>query len=289
MPTSSQVHRHTPIQSGVDWITATARSGSPSLEFERLADDYLNNKRDAGGDVHQASRLGYRGHETEHFYFGRRTEDSVLIVSSHEATRLAKPIIDIATNVSRLDLQVTVWTHGEQCNLAVENYRKLVASRRQAHRPGQISLTTVYPEGDTLNVNKRTSDAFGRLYDKASEAQAAPQHTLWRYEVEFKRRAAMAESAAYAASGSLPSYARNRVHSWWEAKGVIPSFRPDDWSLDEKALLEETRRDVLTWFEKSVSVTVARAVKRWGLEATIQALGLAALVQPITKEVTPDD
>lgn len=289
MQSSVQAYRHTPISSGVDWITATAKAGSHSFEFEKLADSYLEEKRDAGGDVRQASRLSYRGHEAEHFFFGRRDEDSVLIASSHVASRLAKPIIDVATNVSRLDLQVTVWTHGEQCNLAVENYRRLVASRRAAHRPGQISLTTVYPEGDTLNVNKRSSDTYGRLYDKAAEAQAAPKHTLWRYEVEYKRRSAMAQATAYAAASSLPSFARDSVHSWWSRKGVVPTFDLTGLDLTGLNYKEDTSRDLLTWFERSLTITVARAVKLHGLKATIQALGLAALVAPITKEVVTDD
>lgn len=276
-------HRHTPIQSGVDWITATAKAGSASLDLEKLADEVLEQKRDAGRDVKPASRLSYRGYETDHFFFGRRTEDSAVIVSSHEAGRLARSIIDIATNVSRLDLQVTVWTHGEQCNLAVENYRKLVASRRQAHRPGQISLTTSYPQGDTLNVNKRSSDTYGRLYDKAAEAKAAPPHTIWRYEVEYKRRAAMAVASAYAHATSGPDFTRDRIHSFWRSKGVEPTFEPSKGARLEPLSIDSPERDVLTWFETSLSITVARAIKRHGLKATLDALGLSALVAPHTE------
>lgn len=276
----NQIYRHTPIQCGVDWLTATAKAGAASLDMERLADQYLEEKRDVGGDVRPASRLSYHGYQTDHFFFGRRTEDSMIVASSHEAERLAPSIIDVATNVSRLDLQVTVWTHGEQRNLAVENYRKLVASRRAAHRPGQISLTTSYPDGDTLNVNKRSSDTYGRLYDKSAEAKVAPPHTLWRYEVEYKRRAAMAVAAGYSHATSRPDFTRNRVHSFWLSKGVEPSFLPAEGVRLEPRLTEPPNRDLLTWFERSLSITVARAIKRHGLKATIEALGLAALVAP---------
>lgn len=279
----ANAYRHTIIQSGVDWITATAKAGGASINFEALADQVLERKRDSGGVIRAESRLGYRGYGSDHFYFGRRTEDSLIIASSHEAVSLAKPIIDAASNVSRLDLQVTVWTHGEQSNLAVENYRKLCADRRRAHRPGQVSLTTTYPQGDSLNVNKRSSDCYGRLYDKASEAKAAPPRTLWRYEVEYKRRAAMATARAYSAAGSLPNFARDQVHAWWATKGVEPSFTRADSPRLEVDFCIDRNRDVLTWFESSVSITVARAIKRHGLQATLQALGLSALVTPNMK------
>lgn len=281
MQIQSSNYKHTPIQSGVDWITATAKAGDASLEFERLADQIIEEKRDVGGDVRQASRLSYHGYQLDHFFFGRRSEDSVMVASSHEANRLARSIIDVASNVSRLDLQVTVWTHGEQCNLAVENYRKLVSSRRAAHRPGQISLTTSYPDGDTLNVNKRSSDTFGRLYDKAAEAKAAPPHTLWRYEVEYKRRSAMAVASAYSRATSGPDFTRDRVHSFWRSKGVEPTFETSNGARLEPLTITESERDVLTWFERSLSITVARAVKRYGIKATLDALGLSALVAPI--------
>lgn len=278
-----QAYRHTPIFSGIDWITATRKNEGCDWRFDDIADEYLQTKRDAGGDVHQASRLGYRGHQTDHFFFGRRSEDSVLVVSGREADKLALPIIGAASNVSRLDLNVTVWTHGEQCNLAVENYRRLCASRRQAHRQGRISLTTSKPDGDTLYVNKRTTDHFGRLYDKAAESKQAPPLTVWTYEVELKRRSAMAVATALATSGSVPSATRDYVHSWWRQKGVVPTFDATGDPLNEKQYIEDATTDVLRWFETSVSITVARAVNRFGLQATLQALGLSALVAPISK------
>jgi hypothetical protein len=284
MPTPAvQPYRHTPIFCGIDYITATEKHGAFEGRFERIADSYLQQKRDAGGDVRQASRLGYRGHQTEHFFFGRRPEDDVLIVSGREASPLAKSIIDAASNVSRLDLNVTVWTHGEQCNLAVENYRRLCASRRAAHRQGRISLTTSKPDGDTLYVNKRTTDHFGRLYDKAAEASIAPPGTVWSYEIEVKRRCAMACATAASASGSIPSYTRDYVHQWWTAKGINPTFTTSDFPLNERHHIEEPTRDVLTWFEKSVSITVAKAINRHGLARTLSALGLDRLVQPISE------
>lgn len=282
---ASQSYDHTVVSSGPDWITATAKRGSKFAQLTDLGFDLLNRKRDAGGAIHSASRFGYQGHSSGSIFCGIRDDDAMLQMSGPDLPAYTSPIIDAADNVSRLDLQVTVWTHGEQPHLAIESYQRLARSRHQRHRPGQVTLITSDPMGETLNVNKRTSDHFGRLYDKASEAKAGPPRTLWRYEVEFKRRAAMAHAHLIVGSDTVPSLTRNIVHSWWRKKGVEPTFTLPEGSRLETLKLEPKETDVIDWFEKSVSITVARAVKLRGLRVTLEALGLSALVQPREKEV----
>lgn len=275
---TAQPYDHTIISSGPDWITATAKLGTPSLAFEELADQELQKKRDAGGAIHQASRFGYQGHSFDGFFFGRRAEDSCIIASGPDTPYRVIPIIEAASNVSRLDLQVSVWTHGEQPHLAMESYNRLVAHRRQAHRPGRLTLITSDPNGETLNVNSRSSDQYGRLYDKASEAKLGPPRTVWRYEVEFKRSAARAYATGIHDAVSVADRTRHYVHSWFTKKGVKPTFNNVSNHGINEVRIDQSSHDVLRWFEESVSVTVARAIRSHGLKATIQALGLEALV-----------
>lgn len=287
-PQIASRYQFTPVSSGPDWITATCSEAGKRLEFERLGDQWLDIERDRRRDVSAASRFGYQGHATKGLFVGRRDRDSILVASGPDTPARAIPIIEAATNVSRLDLQVTVWTHGEQPHLAMESYHRLTRNRHLAHRPGQVTLITSDPKGETLNVNKRSSDAYGRLYDKASEAEAGPPRTLWRYEVEFKRSYARAYASALSRCTSIPDFTKREVHQWWARKQVVPAYPLIECPSQPEARLELPEHDVLAWFERSVSITVARAIKRHGLRVTLAALALDALVEPIMKGGSTD-
>lgn len=272
------------ISSGPDWITATAKRGSKFVSMCDLGHEVLWQRKDAGRATSSASRMGFQGWSCDGFFYGVRDDLAICIASGPNTPTLVKPIIEVADNVSRLDLQVTVFAGAEQPNLAIEGYRRLTRQRTEAHRPGMVTLITSDPKGQTLNVNKRTSDSFGRLYDKASESDLGPPRSIWRAETEFKRSYAMDHALALRSAASISSHTRTQVHRWWSRKGVDMPFAPDWSQLDVELSIKDKNRDVLSWFERSVSITVARAVKLHGLSVTVAALGLSALVAPIRKE-----
>lgn len=268
------------VGAGPDYLTVTGKNGSPSLDLEFLSDREFSRAKEHGSKPRSASLLGYDGYKLDHYFFGRRTDDVMVRVSGPETLYLAKELIQAASNISRLDLQVTIWTNGEQPHLGKHGYNHLTMYRRAYGRPGNITLVQNHPQGETLNVNKRTSDSFGRLYDKATEAKAGPARTIWRYEVEYKRRAALTRAIDYAASSDGAAFTKLAVHAWYTAKGLEPAFKTTEREPSVQASIMRPRRDVLSWFEESVSITVARAVKTYGPERVIKALGLTALVQP---------
>jgi hypothetical protein len=48
---------------------------------------------------------------------------------------------------------------------------------------------------------------------------------------------------------------------------------------------ERKERNVLSWFEDSLSVTVGRAIKDYGVERTLKALGLQRFLPSNSEEV----
>lgn len=273
--------RYTPVSAGPDWLTATAKRGSEGRPFIECGNALVRAARAAGGDVQPATLRDYVGHRTDGLFFGIRKEDSIIILSGQRASSDHGKVTQLASNVSRLDLQVTVFTHGEQPRLGLHAYRRL--SRLPPRRGARPKLTYIEskPQGETLNYGSRRSDNYGRLYDKASESELGPACTLWRYEVEFKRSAARRFAHALACSVSAATDTRHIVHRWWANRGLEPA-----WSLDEHQVILDTpiearERDVLSWFRSSVSRTVANAVNRYGLDAVLEALALTQLVQPL--------
>lgn len=285
---SAQVitYPYTPVSSGVDWLTATRKRDDGRSTFEEYGNWLITQERAAGGDVKPATLRDYTGHRADGLFVGRRTDDSIIVLSGPRASAYHWSVTRLASNVSRLDLQVTLWTHGEQPRLALHAYRRL--SRRPPRRGRSPALTYIErrPQGETLNYGSRVSDTYGRLYDKASEASLGPARTLWRFEVEYKRRPALALARALARSDDPATDSRDIVRDWWVSKGLHPAWSESDSRKSFELPITERSRDVLSWFRSSLSKTVATAVNRYGIVAVIDALGLSHQVQP--QEVTPD-
>lgn len=268
-----------PISVGPDWLTATAKAGSPSLEFEVIADEALNEERAAGGAIHPAARYGFEGWRGDGFYFGRRHDDSIIVLSGPRTPALAARVAQAASNVSRLDLQVTVYCNGETPNLAQDGFDYLSRIPHTRGRRGQVQLITTKPKGDTLNVNSRSSDAFGRVYDKATEAKLGTPRTVWRYEVEFKRKMASHYASALVSSDDPTTLVSSAVHRWFERKRLPLSWHSLDAADLPPATIGRVSQPLLDWFRDSMSKTVARSINQYGLEATLTALGLTQYVQ----------
>jgi hypothetical protein len=271
----------TPIDCGVDWLTATCKAGNGADSFEDIGETILHKQRAAGVEVKPAALRDYAGRRGEGCYVGRRADDSIIVLSGQRAAHHWKEVTAGSTNVSRLDLQVTIWTHGEQPRLALHTYRKL--SRLPPSRGRRPTLTYIErkPAGETLNIGSRSSDCYGRLYDKASEANVGPARTLWRYEVEYKREGARNLSRALSSSVNPRCYIEACIHDWWLRRGVRPSWELSGDFHTENSLSCSKERDVLSWFRASVSKTVARAINRYGMDAVLDALNLTDFVQPI--------
>jgi hypothetical protein len=141
-----------------------------------------------------------------------------------------------------------------------------------------VTLITSQPEGETVNIGKRSSDLYARLYDKATEAGLGEARSVWRYEVELKRRPAGLAAAHLRGDPTAEAVALSIVHDHFSARGVAPVFPRSLTFCPQKPTLTGVNRNILTWFEESLSITVARAVERHGLARVLEALGLASQV-----------
>lgn len=264
----------TAVDSGVDWISCTAKGKDARERLQAVTSGMLQEDAGCGVDITAARVRDYSGWKAPGLFVGSRRDDDLCVLTSSRAAAHWKTVAREATNVSRLDLQVTVWTHGEQPALSRWYYQKCRRLPPQRGRPRSFSLIQTHPHGDTLYVGKRQSDCFGRVYDYATAHEKAPARTLWRYEVEFKRHAALNHAHHLLGEGVHRSRIEQIVGTWYEARGVRQT-----WSIEESSHLErvghrEIERDVLQWFDRSLSKTVAKAIRRHGVAAVVEALHL---------------
>jgi DNA relaxase NicK len=186
----------------------------------------------------------------------------------------------ISSNVSRLDVQVTIFCGDNGPHLAQDAFLRLDAAQTIGEKPRNFSLTQTRPIGETLNLNKRVSDACGRLYDKAAESKLGPACSLWRYELELKRKLANFLAHRLASSERPEVIICDRVHQFFAGKNVQPAFILEIDELAAQRAIEPVKRDVRRWLRDCVSVSVRRLINEHGLPAVLSDLRIDHLVQP---------
>lgn len=283
-------YSHFPILNcGVDWLTCTSKTRGVSNALEDWGIEQLHKENAGDGRVSPAKRLGYVGLSTSGLFVGRRPDSVLLQLSGPRCAPLATQAIRLSSNVSRIDLQVTVWTEGEQCHLARWTRDQLLRQQREGRRRLNFALIEGHPDGETLSLGKRISDAYARLYDKTAEARLGPPRLLWRYEVELKRSRAQQVARGLAEEQCNPQRVCKLVHAWYTMKGVEPSFTTSSCRNAFDPIQIGADRDVLTWFAKSLSITIKTAIAKHGLPAVLSALGLSNLLQGSAANDGPRD
>lgn len=281
-------YSHTLIDAGIDWITATQEPGDGAYKFEQVGDDLLDEQKRAGRTVRPALLRDYTGWRGEHLFVGTRDADAIIVASADVAAAHWQRVAQAARNVSRLDVQASVWTHGEQPSLARYAYAKLKRAPPARGRPRSFTLIRTHPYGETLNVGKRQSDQCGRVYDWSTAHKQGTAATVWRYEVELKRREAHRVSSALLAHDAPREAAASHVHRWFSTRHVLPPFDVSGCRLPNESAMLCLDRDPLSWFEQSVSKTVRKMIKLHGLPRVIVALGLFDMVEPRKEETRTD-
>lgn len=274
-------YSHTCVDAGVDWMTATARTGDSRRAFETVGEAILTNATAAAVEIKAAAVRDYVGWRVPGAFVGTRPDDSIIILSGAYAPAHWKNVAQAATNVSRLDLQASVWTHGEQPALSRWYYQRVRRLPPKRGRPRSFSLIQSHPHGDTLYVGKRQSDYYGRIYDWSAAHKQGVARTVWRFEVEYKRQAALAHTRRLLGVDDPRTASEQLVHTWYAQRGIVPSWTPLDSRYSSGVFIERPDRDLLVWFQESLSVTIRKAINRHGLAVVLESLQLSGIVMPI--------
>lgn len=280
----------TSLESGIDWVTLTCRSEDPRLKkFRSVVHTARDVQTKTTREPQQSWRMrGYHGWSVSGLSWGAREDGDIIVASGPTANVYWKLFHRFSTNVSRLDLQVTILLEEANHDLVNDYY----TNRPFDHRP-MFTWLQNSGGGQTLYVGSRRSDQFGRIYDKGIEScSGLPQGQLWRYEVEYKsaRAKAMAHNLFVTCCARNP--ARETIQStiwqWFADRECRPAFRPlpngDPILVSLKATDESTERK-LTWLQLQVRPTVHQLMSFRSRE-TLHALGLDLLLGLLPEQET---
>lgn len=185
---------------GVDYITATAYRTRDRERFHDLGMHLIEQSARLGNELCNYKANGYHGHKCGGVVRGIRHDTHIIRLSSDDAREHWREVYAEATNISRIDLQVTFSLDRADEGYIRDEHARAIASKQGRGRRREVELRWNNIKGDTLTLGCRTSDVFARVYDKGREQKSDPAGKLIRHEVEYKR--AMARAVAERLHGS---------------------------------------------------------------------------------------
>lgn len=283
------VERHTKaLSAGIDWLTCSKEDVRPGDEWDDLATSLLHGSVQEGEKVRLATWMGYAGLKSSCMFYGWLARRSVVWMSGPHVPAHTCKLISMASNVSRLDLQLTVEHTPADSSLGRINFRRAAGHEG---RPGQKPIVTEIHDtkgGWTVAIGSRISDQYGRHYDKGVEAKVGRPGEIWRYEVEYKRAMAKKVAAQMALSGKVPDDAARSVWQWWSSRGILPTPREPRGCLIDTRHPARLPSQYLEYFESKVSRSVRRAIDSHGLHPVLRALGLLPYLESDVNEKEED-
>jgi hypothetical protein len=270
----------TVTDAAVDYITLTSSRPAYQAALVELKRRILAQEHQRGNDLDEWRWQGYVGEHAGSASWGVRTDGSILRLSGQTAAAEWREAVQLATNVSRLDLQVTVRSSDPDARLASRAYRYAQrypctgVGRDGRGRPPSLRLVTSPDQGETLYVGSRKSDVLARLYDKARESKDLAQVGAWRYEVQYRDAQACVKSAWLNIQPDVASSIVGGVHGHFSARGVLPVF---DFGVEvnmpqpEKSQTDAQRK--LVWLQTQVAPVIRKLQEHYTSRQILLVLG----------------
>lgn len=266
------------LETAVDWLTVTTAKESVGLQW---TDRYMQYRDGLPGDnPHLVQKtwktLGYEGVGVPGIRIGKSKDlGFIAVLSGQVSNELWKFFLPGARRVTRVDLAVTA-RFGIALPGLSKRYYEYVQECTEARPAQKYTLIENTKGGQTLYVGSRSSQQYGRVYDKGVEAKSAPPGFCWRYEVEYKKPLAQEITRVLKSVGQQESKAIvGTVHRWFASRSVPPMFRPEGDSIGttvEAKVITDDRK--VNWLRSQVAPTVAYLIARGRGHDALYALGL---------------
>lgn len=179
-----------PVCVGIDWITVT-QSDKTKADLLRelafaLAECELS--RDMLGRPWRVS--GYEGFIVGELAYGERHDGVLLQMSSVLSSAHWQRAADLASNITRLDLQATFRLNVDVGAAIRRHHGEVLRKRRMMKRPPQVRFMLQNGTVPTLYCGSPQSAKNGRIYDKGSQSGHASFQNCARYEVVLRHELA---------------------------------------------------------------------------------------------------
>lgn len=241
-----------------------------------------------GFDRKTARWYGYEGWQIGKVFFGEREDGFLLRATGPIADHVAFTLPCTDLSIARIDLAVTVWYQEDATMVAKERHVAATVSRETRQAPGRlkIRLQDGTGDGDTLYLGSRSSQVFGRVYDKWRASREEFYRHSWRWELQIKDRTADKVYRAIDGEEDRPAAIGSSVAAWFQARGVdCPAADPGGTVVSIRAPCERSDMNKrLDWLRRQVRPVIARLLKEGHEDAILDALGLVGRIAVADKE-----
>lgn len=273
------------ISLGIDWFTGTI-----TTSLDKISDDAKLQLRVAQwsriatqlfgqGEAKAWDALGYLGWQVDGFKFGTNLHGAIVVLSSDLAGEYWSHFYPAATNVTRLDVQVTAQFSKDLPSLAKDEAIKADLHRQNGGHAFKIRHLNGHGDGDTLYLGSRKSEAISRLYDKMRESGLPEYENSWRYEVEFKKDSAKQVAAHLHDNRGDNLALLALIVKEYGRHGIKVPFDLDASLFHVKHVKVKTDLDrSLMWLASDVAPTIKRLIEAGRHKDLFKALDLEAFL-----------
>jgi DNA relaxase NicK len=252
------------VHAGVDWLTATCTQRE-SAELMRPIALALAEVQLANGYFGRPwNQSGYEGFNVGHVQYGERPDGCCVRLGSYMAQAHWHRCYEIADNVTRFDVAATFQYESDVAKVIQAFYAPLLRWSKDHGGKPEVSMLCDSAGSRTVYSGRRSSDVFGRIYDKGRESGLAQFDKCVRYEWELKGRRSKALAFDIFTNGTPASSIARYVLALFSKRGVC--LRNEAKSLDDSRTIVHPQGSVcvtdvqrsLKWLRHCVGPTVQR-------------------------------
>jgi len=218
---------------------------------------------DRGEKAFQAKRHGFSMSCIAGVQYGKGKDGWMVVLSGELAKAYWMPFAAYAKNVTRLDLQTTIWYENDTEGQieAIQEQAWLAGNKKTRN---SMTLIKNAKKGDTLYYGSRSSAQFGRLYDKWRQQKYSPSfRNALRYEVEFKKP--LSGAAVQWLLADLPDSEgiSAKVLNWFSDRGIsVPDICTNSNNAIQYPAEVTPIEKKLEWLQKTVRPVYRQLVAR---------------------------
>lgn len=262
----------TDITASCDWLTRTFSQNRIRDLVWKDYHDWVGILTKEGHDYQTWQWMGYEGVSIGGASWGHREDGDILRLTSGVAERLFDTFAHYDGNCSRLDVALTVTFAKPIKNLASRAYRDIALLAE----PANIRTYSIIENtrgGETLYAGSRSSDQFGRLYDKNAEQGKGEIGQRWRWEVEFKAARAKAALAKLTGSRDRATLYASIVSGFFTPRQIeVPAgISAQEVAIEVDATPTDDEKQI-AWLRRQVRPVVERLFRRGRAADVIEAL-----------------
>lgn len=207
------------VDSGVDYITAVYKGPRSENDLASFGRFVVGEQRQLGEKETPFHFSGYRGLNCGSASFGVRWDSQIVRLSSSCAAEHWNQAYNLSTNITRLDLQLTLRPReGVQKRLAT-HHREMLAAPRGRGKPRRFKFWYGPHGPESAIFGSRKSDVFNRSYDKGLESGYPELAGTLRYESELHRKVAKRCATELDHCGSAVAFIVSKVPEFLAKSG----------------------------------------------------------------------